>query len=1115
MNKENDKLQETSRPLLKAGQDAEYHVGAASQNGSPMELGYHSDFPVVGIGSSAGGLEALEQFFIGMPSDADFAFILVSHLAPDHKSLMGELLQKYTLMEISEIKDGTLVKPNCIYIIPPGKDLKILHGTLHLLDPVSPHGFRHPIDLFFRSLAKDMKERAVGIILSGNGTEGTRGVRDVKGEGGMVMVQDLDSAKFDSMPRSAIDTGLADFILPPNEMAGYLVRYGGRTKTVPIKVPETECEADLPTLQKIFALIRDRKNIDFSFYKQNTIIRRIERRMFLMRIDNVKNYLKFVQSNEEEIDRIFNECLIGVTQFFRDPEAFESIKKEILPRLAKNKPNNGSLRVWVPACSTGEEAYSLAIIIREYMSESKSNFRVQIFATDLEEKTIEKARSGLFPESIDADMSGDRLDRFFTKVNNSYKVKEEIRSMIVFAPQNIINEPPFSRLDLISCRNLMIYLGQELQKYLVKLFNYALDPSGFLFLGSSESIGNNFDLFSLVNKKWRIYRQKPGVGPFLTGAGTGRTREHTRSDILKHQDFERLLFKMILDNYSPPCVVIDQKGDIIYLHGRTAGYLEPAPGKARLNIYNMACKGIRHLVNVAVRKAISHNTEVIMDNALSPSGKETRKVELTVKPVPSLVPGQNYCLVIFREVMVHKVQEKNDEAAECYEADQESRLELLAQELNSVRENLQDTIEELEISNEELVSSNEELQSTNEELQSTNEELETSKEELQSLNEELLTVNAELQGKIEELTVINDDMINFLTSTEIATIFIDSRKRIKRFTPSATAIFKLIATDVNRPIGDLQSRLLYDDLESDISRVIEKLNVVTREVPDVNNNWYLMRILPYKTARNVIDGCVMTFSDITTVKRLQKKITDQEKLYRSIFNLSLDGIALTDAKTGKFIDCNPEFEKQTGRTLTQLKTLRLFDLVPPKLMSRMEEWFKKLDKYSLKETTKIKIRRPNDDIVAIELETMPISTQSGLYIHSITRDITRREDEEEASRSLKDLTRSIIQTVREPLLALDENLVITTFNRSFHNTFDLDPDQLAGRNFFEIAGQQWDTQELRELFYDLLTKNVQIQDYVINARTPVGGKKKFLLNACQLIPVGSQTGGILLSIKNI
>jgi two-component system, chemotaxis family, CheB/CheR fusion protein len=856
-------------------------------------------FPIVAIGASAGGLEAFEQFFKNMPQDSNMAFVLIPHLSPEHKSIMPELLARFTKMSITQAENGVKVKPNSVYIIPPDKDLSILHGKLQLLDPVERRGMRHPVDFFFRALAQDQGDKAVCIVLSGTGTEGALGLKAVKGEGGLVLVQDPKTAKYDGMPGSAVATGLADYVLPPEQMPAYLLAYikSPIHRLAPsLEIPETN---PLDALQKIFVLIRAKTGHDFSQYKHNTVMRRIERRMAVLQVEDPADYLIYLRNNQQEIEALFKELLIRVTNFFRDAEAFEALKDKALPAIFQDKPRDQPVRVWVPGCSTGEEAYSLAIIFHEYNQKQKEKHKIQVFATDIDSGAIEMARSGIYPASISADVSFERLSRYFTKKDTVYKIKDEVREMVIFAEHDINKNSPFSKVDLISCRNLLIYMGAELQKRVLPLFRYALNPAGILFLGSSETIGDNTDLFSVVDKKWRIFKARRtetmpiapidlrpaktiAVAPLQT-PGKKKVRDTSVAEMTE---------KYLLSRYAPSGAVVDREGAIVYLHGRTGKYLEPATGKANLNILDMAREGLLHDLRSALRHASAKKADTTIESIQVKTNGSFQTINLDVHYLKEPEHLRGLLLVVFTDVLSLK-PEKEGRQKTASEKKLRQRAEELEFDLKSTKEHLQTTIEELETSNEEMQSSNEELQSANEELQSTNEELETSKEELQSSNEELMTVNAELQNKMEELAQANNDMTNLLASTKIATIFLDNELHIKRFTPDTTGVINLIQSDVGRPLTDISLKIEYPELVKDAQGVLRSLAMKEKVVRHVEGTWYLVRTIPYRTSTNVIEGVVITFVEITEQKRMQA-LQDTLAFFRGVVDTVREPLVVLD-----------------------------------------------------------------------------------------------------------------------------------------------------------------------------------------------------------------------------
>ena len=831
-------------------------------------------FPIVGIGASAGGLEALESFLENVPENSGMAFVIIQHLDPTRKGMMAELLQRHTSMPVVEANDRLRVEPEHIYVIPPNKDMSILRGALHLFDPVAPRGLRLPIDYFLRSLAADQKELSIGVILSGMGSDGTLGLRAIKEKAGVVFVQEPASAKFDGMPRSAIKAGLADVIAPVDALPDKILTY---LQYVPLNAKPGLLIEDKSQsgLGKIIILLRSQTGHDFSLYKNTTLYRRIERRMGIHQIDNIATYVRFLQTNPQEVELLFHELLIGVTSFFRDPEVWEQLKTEVLPALLADGIPNQALRAWVPACSTGEEAYSLAILFKEALEELKlnRNISLQIFATDLDEHAIEKARTGIYPENISADLTPKRLDRYFVKTKQGYQISKSIREMIIFAPQNIVMDPSFTKLDLLSCRNLLIYMTSELQKKLLPLFHYSLKPGGFLLLGSAETIGNFTNLFAPLDGKTRLYRRLEAAHAmnkidFPSAFSATQTDAVAAKPQKSASSLQTLTDELLLQKYSPAAVLTNDKGDILYISGRTGKYLEPAAGKANWNIFSMAREGLGYVLTSAFQNALRKKETVNLEKVIVGTNGGKRVIDVAIEPIQSEGGLGGTVLVVFTDVAMKPQAETGKKSSKVTE---------LQQELTHARKEVQGIREEMQSSQEELKSANEEMQSTNEELQSTNEELTTSKEELQSMNEELHTVNQELQTRLDELSRTSNDMKNLLDSTDIATLFLDNSLCVRRFSSETSKITKLIPTDVGRPVTDIASALLYPELTHDAREVLRTLVKTEKQIKTVDGDWFSARILPYRTLTNMIDGVVITFLNITSFKNLEAKLQNDKK----------------------------------------------------------------------------------------------------------------------------------------------------------------------------------------------------------------------------------------------
>ena len=912
-------------------------------------------FPVVGIGASAGGLAAFEAFFSGMPVDADpgMAFVLVQHLAPDHKSILTELIRRYTRMQVFEVEDGMVVQRNCAYIIPPNRDMAFLNGALQLLEPSAPRGQRLPIDFFFRSLAQDQRERAIGIVLSGTGSDGAQGVRAIKDEGGMVIAQTPESTEFDGMPRSAIATGLVDYELAPAAMAAQLIAYathvfGHARHSVTLDSTRTE-----GALKKIFVLLRAQTGHDFSQYKPSTINRRIERRLAVHQIDGLGSYIRYLQQTPTEVEALFRDLLIGVTNFFRDPEAFRVLEEQVIPKLFVGKSAGAVVRVWSAGCSTGEEAYSIAILLQERIEALKQNYTVQFFATDIDSRAIATARAGVYPASIAADISSERLARFFSAESDkgSYRIHKSIRDMMVFSEHDIVKDPPFSKLDMISCRNLLIYLTAELQKRIIPLFHYALKTGGMLFLGTSEGVGEFVRQFAVLDRQAKVYQRKEDVygmehatlGRFLPWPAPSDAlapRDTRKATSPGKLPLRQLTEQALLQQLAPASALVNGHGDILYLHGRTGMYLELAPGEAGIsNILKMAREGLRQELTRALHKAVADNSIVRSPGLRVKTNGHFTWVNLTVCPVAadaSTTPLSTLYLAILEDAPPPNPEREqhatlpSSAAAPGPSADAETRIAALRDELRAKDEFLQSVNEELESSNEELKSSNEEMQSVNEELQSTNEELETSKEELQSVNEELCTVNSELQTKVADLSRANNDMNNLLAGTGIGTVFVDHQLRILRFTPSASAIINLIPTDVGRPVGHIVSNLInYNSLVSDIQTVLGTLIPKAVTVQTMERAWYTMRILPYRTLDNVIEGVVISFIDVTESVQTREALRKANELLRLavVVRDAHDAITVQDL-SGRTIAWNPGAVRMYGWSEAEALLMNVRERIP-------------------------------------------------------------------------------------------------------------------------------------------------------------------------------------------
>ena len=982
--------------------------------------------PVVAIGASAGGLEALQELFRHMPADTGFAFVLIQHLSPRHPTLIASLLAPLTAMPVREVvADETVIEPDHVYVNPPSGTLTIDDCVLYVSKAPRLRGRRSPVDQFFRSLAEDQEDEAVGIVLSGTGTDGALGLKTLKEHGGLTLVQAPGTALYDSMPRGAILTGAVDHVLPVGEMPARLVEHMARLLAGQGGNPERFREEISGHLGKICAVLRRETGHDFRHYKQTTLVRRVRRRMSEMGVDSVYPYLDRLNHDVSEVEQLFRDLLISVTHFFRDPEAFGLVAARIVPRLFEGKDADGSVRVWVPGCATGEEAYSLAMLLREHMDGLAAPPQVLIFATDIDAQALEVARQALYPEAVAAQIPPERLARFFVKQGNMYQVAREVREMCLFSLHNLIADPPFSRLDLVSCRNLLIYLEPELQKKIAALFHYALRPGGFLFLGPSEMVAGQPELFRTLDKKHRLFQARDTVArppfsfPLSERSRHGLLRpaeEALRRPLPRQQEVARTFEAVLLENYAPACVVVNESGDIVYFSPRTGRYLEPPAGTPVVNVVDMARKGLRLDVRTALHKAVTSRVQVVHENVAFELDGETGRVNVIVRPLPELGEDPGLYMVVFQEVVT--ASEATGEAdSGLMMALDDPLVRRLEAELRATKDHLQATLEELESSNEELVSSNEELLSMNEELQSANEELQTSKEELQSVNEELETVNSELKKKLDELGRANSDLQNLFQSTRLATVFVDRELRIKKFTSAALEVFRLIDSDAGRPIADIAPRFAGVDLVADIREVLRTLSSRERQVRTEDEEaWYLLRILPYRTLDDVIDGVVLTFLDIGELKRAQSHATQLARIVES----SQDGI-IGKSLDGVITSWNAGAERMYGYSAQEAVGRSMDLIVLPERRGELPLAFEKLKQGLQVETFETVRVRKDGRQLDISLTLSPIYDAGGQLVGAsgIDRDISDRKAAEaalaEAARRKDEFLALLGHELRNPL----------------------------------------------------------------------------------------------------
>ncbi len=845
----------------------------------PPRLG----FPVVGIGASAGGLEAFTEFFQVMPADCGMAFVLIQHLPPDRESLIAEILSRHTRMTVQQITEGVQVLPGNVYVIRPGHTVSIRNGLLHLGERLERPGNNRPVDDFFKSLAEEQRERSIAIIMSGMGSNGTAGTQAIKVVGGLCIAQDPETAQFPSMPRHLIDAGYADFVLRIAEMPEMLLNY---VKQPYVRGGEEEAglKEDHQHVREVLAILRTRTRQDFSGYKKPTLLRRIQRRMGLNHVSRLSEYVRMLRQSTTEVGSLADDLLIHVTGFFRDAAAWESLRTSVIvPMVAHHEPNT-DIRCWVTACSSGEEAYTLTMLVLEEAERIRKPLDIKVFATDMAERTLSNARNGIYPGGIESEITPERLARFFVKEDAVYRVRPELRQAVVFAPQNILQDPPFSRLDLVTCRNLLIYLEPSVQKRLLSMLHFGLRQGGALFLGTSETAADLDNLFEIIDKRSKIYRRigptRHGLMNFPMPSRTSVLSEGFRS--ASKPTLAQLTNVALLAHHVPAAVTVDRDFRVVYFHGNTRPYFDQPTGEPSRDILVIAQESVRGALRTALQRAMAENKTVTVLDGWTGSEEKRCRVAITVSPLESK-SASDYFVVSF--------DQRPEPAPVLPAAEQKPATDAgIAEELQRVRDELQSTIEELQTSNEEHRASAEEVMSMNEEMQSTNEELETSREEMQSLNEELTTVNNQLQAKMEEYQAISSDLSSLLSSTDIAVLFLDPEFGIRRFTPAVKDLVEMLATDVGRPLSDLAWKFQDPDLMSQARAVMEKLIPIEKEIPGGSGRWYLRRILPYRTADNRIDGLVITFVDITQRRKMEALLAEKARL----LDLSNDVIVVRD-----------------------------------------------------------------------------------------------------------------------------------------------------------------------------------------------------------------------------
>jgi two-component system CheB/CheR fusion protein len=935
---------------------------------------------IVGLGASAGGFEAFKSFFLHMPPDSGMAFVLIQHLAPEKKSMLAELLRRHTKMDVVEAEEGMAVEPNRVFVIPPDTTLTLKQGRLHLERPAPARGKRWPIDAFFVSLAEDQGERAVCIILAGGGSDGTIGLKSIKEQGGFTLAQaEHDSEALKGMPQSAHATGLVDFVMPVEEMPAKLLQYQQHLVEVDQrKTPDGTREDVAGYVAQICTLVRNRTGHDFSEYKTNTLIRRIQRRMQLVQIDATPDYIRLLRKDSRESQLLVRDLLINVTQFFRDNESFGALETEVIPKLIERIELDETLRAWVPGCASGEEAYSVAILLKEGMSKRDTNRKAQIFATDLDDDAVRMARMARFPGSIASDMSRERFERWFAQEGEHYCPQKSIREMCVFSVHDMLKDPPFSKLDLISCRNLFIYFNASLQMRLLEAFHYALRPGGYLFLGSSEGVSQQGRLFEIVDKKHRIFQRKdeaaalPGF-PLADGAKKGATRAARNAP---GQESSDRLWRQVLTQIAPACVVVNQNDEIARYFGQTGRYLEPSPGAASLNLFTVLRPELRQAARSLLQDVRERGQRRTQPHLSIPVNGSRQLITLIVAPFAGDSEAHGNAIVAFQEEGAPIAADMTTGEGQAEDAAE--------QEVRALRQQLSATSADLEAANEELKSANEEYQSVNEELQSTNEELETAKEELQSTNEELQTVNSELSVKNEDLSRANSDLRNFFDSTDIASLFLDADLRIRTFTPAMTDLINIREGDRGRPISDLTGHLIYGDVDGEVKKVVRTLSSIEREVSTKDGTTFMMRIRPYRSIDNVIDGVVMTFVDITG-RRRSGAASEQLGL---IIEEGFSEVYVCDGETLRFSNVNSVARTALGYTMDELRRLAPPDIEHTSSPSAYKENIERLGRHLERAAFETNHRRKDGTHYPVEVRLVRIADPP--LIVTNTREIVRK-----------------------------------------------------------------------------------------------------------------------------
>ncbi len=1068
------------------------------------------ELTIVGIGASSGGLAALRQFFEHVPEDSGLAFVVVVHLSPDYKSMMAELLQPSVKMPVMQVTKTLQLKANTVYVIPPNANLNSIDTHLRLSDLEEKRSERAPVDHFFRTLAATHDGHSIGVILSGAGSDGSLGIKEIKNKGGLTIAQDPVEAEFEGMPLSAISTGMIDLIVPITEIPRHILEFvNTKPQISKFTNGQEPGQKERNLVNKIFVQIKSRTNRDFSHYKLSTIIRRLERRMQLYQVEILEDYLNILRKNPEEVRMLSDEFLINVTSFFRDRQVFDFLEKNIIPSLVENKNSGQQVRVWSVGCATGEEAYSLAILLIEACNLLEVAPSIQVFATDLHEKSLQKGREGFYPGDIKTDISPERLQRFFIKEDGGYRVRKELREQVIFTPHNLLSDPPFSRIDLLVCRNLLIYLKRDIQQDIFDLFHYSLKPNRFLLLGTSETLENT-DFFKMESKEFSMYKKRNINGPepklpffprlqhkVIQYAGQQKQEEKVSPGILHHKLVER---------YGFPSLLVNLDYQVIHVSENAGRYLSISGGELSKNLFKLIKPELQIDLRAIIYNARDQHKLARTKPVLINLDGEEKYLSLSAQLIED-TEFQEVILVIFEEFS-HENLLPQDKISTGYSATQ--REVALEKELNENQQSLQAIVEEYETTQEEMKASNEELQSANEELRSTMEELETSKEELQSLNEELTTLNQENRHKVEEMSQLSDDLQNLQASTEIATLYLDKNLNILRFTPKLGELFNVRPADKGRPISDQTHKLGYNQLTDDALQVLRNLQPIEREVEDEQGNFYLTRLLPYRTADDRIMGVVITFVDINKLKKAQEDLKESESYFRALVNASSDVVYRMSADWKEM--CELKGYNFLTNTVKPDKNWRQ-KYIHPDDREHMDQVIEHSIRNKSVFELEHRVLRSDGSLGWTASRAVPLLNQNGEIKEwfGAASDITIRKQAEQELNQAKIYAETIIETLHEPLLILHPDLTVKSANNQFCTHFQVNPENTMGTLVYDLGNGQWRIPALQKLLEEVLPENKFFNDYEVTHHFDQIGERIMLVNARRLDHVQL----ILLGIRDI